>query len=98
MVKTRYCSVAGCRDRESTRHCFPNPNRNKELFQKWLEACGNEMLLKMTPEQLHRTRRVCHLHFRVEDRSTNMYLKKDAYPVLNLPSVAAAAVVDEGIF
>lgn len=84
MVKYRKCAVLNCEDRQSHRHRFPNPDKNLELFKKWVEECGNKSLINVDPGLIYRSHRVCHVHFRECDRSTNMYLLKGSIPCLFL--------------
>ncbi|KAI4458088.1 thap domain [Holotrichia oblita] len=79
------CCVRGCEDKQSTRHRFPNPTKNTFLYNTCLTLAGNESLLTKNPEDVYKNHRVCHIHFRKEDISSNMYLKKDTFPSLFLP-------------
>ncbi|KAJ8979996.1 hypothetical protein NQ317_016659 [Molorchus minor] len=87
MVRYRSCSVMGCEDKFSSRHRFPNPANNLDLFQKWVLACGNEELINMPPEQIFRTKRVCHIHFKECDIGSNMLLNRGIVPSLFLPTI-----------
>ncbi|KAI4455675.1 thap-type zinc finger [Holotrichia oblita] len=79
------CCVRGCEDKQSTRHRFPNPRKNTFLYNTWLTLAGNESLLTKNPEDVYKNHRVCYIHFRKEDISSNMYFKKDTFPSLFLP-------------
>ncbi|KAL1488170.1 hypothetical protein ABEB36_015128 [Hypothenemus hampei] len=79
------CQVVNCDDKNSTRHRFPNPKKNSREFEIWIKATGNAKLEEIEPEKIYKNLRICHRHFRVEDRSTNMYLKPNVYPTLYLP-------------
>jgi hypothetical protein len=86
MVRYRKCAVTGCKDKNSTRHRFPNPKKYQELFRKWVEACYNPALRKLDPANIYNSHRVCHIHFSPEYHASNMYLRKGlATPSLNLP-------------
>ena len=81
----RICAVVGCNDLDSHRHRFPNPAKNKDLFQRWIQLTGDVSLYSLSPSLVYSSCRVCHRHFRDEDRATNMYLKKGSVPMLHLP-------------
>ncbi|KAL1488525.1 hypothetical protein ABEB36_014990 [Hypothenemus hampei] len=79
------CQVLHCEDTNSPRHRFPNPIKNWNLYQIWIKATGNTKLLEIEPEKVYKNMRICHRHFRNEDKSTNMYLKSNTCPSLYLP-------------
>ena len=87
MPRVRKCAIRGCEDRESPRHRFPNPAKSLSLFRKWITLCGDEELNKKEPDTIYRSHRVCHKHFRTEDRASNMYLQKGTVPRLLLPTL-----------
>ncbi|CAH0549639.1 unnamed protein product [Brassicogethes aeneus] len=80
------CAVIGCDDKDSHRHRFPNPKKSEDLFKKWIDLSGRLSFHSLNPELVYRSRRVCHRHFREEDRATNMYLKNGTIPMLHLPA------------
>ncbi|KAF5304962.1 hypothetical protein FQA39_LY09436 [Lamprigera yunnana] len=73
------CAVAGCDDKKSSRHRFPNPEKNKSRFDIWISLIANSKLVDLQPLEVYRNYRVCHQHFTMDDKSSNMYLK----PVLS---------------
>ncbi|KAL1516160.1 hypothetical protein ABEB36_000079 [Hypothenemus hampei] len=75
-----YCAVEGCWASKESKHTFPNPPKNMELFKKWLQFCNNERLLEVTPDKIFRNSRVCRLHFEATDFMANNHLKRPAYP------------------
>ncbi|KAL1516307.1 hypothetical protein ABEB36_000226 [Hypothenemus hampei] len=79
------CQVLDCEDTNSTRHRFPNPIKNWNLYQIWIKTTGNTKLLEIEPEKVYKNLRNCHRHFKNEDKSTNMYLKPNTCPSLFLP-------------
>lgn len=79
------CCVPNCEDRHSTRHRFPNPNKDENRFAEWIRLVCNPKLFDMDPLRVYNNYRVCHKHFRVEDKLTNMYLKRTTVPFQNLP-------------
>lgn len=81
----RTCDVRGCSDKSSPRHRFPNPHKNPERYQKWLDLVDNPVLKSKDPDLVFRSHRICHIHFKLEDRSTNWFLQKTAVPSLYLP-------------
>lgn len=85
MVKYRKCAVVTCDDRQSPRHRFPNPRKFKSRFERWIELCGDKDLHVKNADLVYRSHRICDRHFLVEDRSSNMLLKKDVLPSLFLP-------------
>ncbi|XP_026669773.1 uncharacterized protein LOC113464407 [Ceratina calcarata] len=84
------CCVPGCYDQTSTRHRFPNPTKAEIRFKEWVRLVGNEKLLQIDPGKIFRNYRVCHEHFRPEDKSTNNFLKKTTLPSRNLPHIKKA--------
>lgn len=42
---------------------FPDPVKEKELYDMWLKITGSPVLLAMTPEVLRQTYVVCNEHF-----------------------------------
>ena len=80
------CAVPGCEDRKSSRHRFPNPVKDRERFNLWIEVLANPKLVQMDPTRVFDNFRVCHQHFTINDKSSNMFLKRTAIPSQNLPS------------
>lgn len=80
------CCVHSCLKGGRSKHRFPDPAKNKLLFDNWLILCGNPRLAKeMTPAQVYNSYRVCSLHFMDEDFDANQRLKKGVLPSLKLP-------------
>lgn len=84
----RTCSVYDCEDKLSSRHSFPNPDKYPEVFHKWLRACGNKELLRLSSQAIYKSRKVCHIHFNRGDIKSNMFLKEGACPTLFLSSTS----------
>lgn len=42
---------------------FPDPTKEKDLYDRWLKISGSPVLLAMTPEILRKTYVVCNKHF-----------------------------------
>ncbi|KAF5306098.1 hypothetical protein FQA39_LY09076 [Lamprigera yunnana] len=87
------CAVAGCDDRKSSRHRFPNPEKNKSRFDTWISLIANSKPVNLQPLEVYTNYRVCHQHFTMDDKSSNMYLKRTAVPSQKLP--INAAIVSE---
>ncbi|KAF5287856.1 hypothetical protein FQA39_LY15632 [Lamprigera yunnana] len=83
------CAVAGCDDRKSSRHRFPNPEKNNNRFDTWISLIANLKLVNLQPLEVYRNYRVYHQHFTMDDKSSNMYLKRTAVPSQKLPINAA---------
>ncbi|XP_008199200.1 uncharacterized protein LOC103314575 isoform X1 [Tribolium castaneum] len=81
----RPCAVLNCVEENRIRHRFPNPDKFPDRFQKWLFLCGKKKLFEKDPELVYRSLRVCHAHFKPEDRTTNMFIRKECLPELFLP-------------
>ena len=52
-----------------------------------MEVIGNPKLMDVDPMRVYRNLRVCHLHFTIKDKSSNMYLVRTAIPSQRLPSI-----------
>lgn len=77
------CAVLGCDDKISTRHRFPKPKTNMELYNTWLAIIGNPVLFTLEPQVVYNNRRVCHRHF--EEKYVNVgstRIHKTAKPAL----------------
>lgn len=82
------CSVNSCYKSIHSKHCFPNPGKDRHRFNKWVSLCGNRRLVaEMTPEKVYKNCRVCALHFMPNDFGPNKILKKGVLPSLNLPGM-----------
>ncbi|KAF5284683.1 hypothetical protein FQR65_LT13459 [Abscondita terminalis] len=68
MVRYRRCAIVGCTDKTSTRHRFPNPEKDKTRYDEWIRICGNPKLLNLSPATVYLSQRVCHTHFPESDR------------------------------
>lgn len=86
MASYHPCAVIGCDDRTSTRHRFPNPEKDKPRFGRWIQLSGNEKLVDMEPKRVYQNYRICHTHFSSESKACNMFLKRTSLPSLHLPS------------
>ncbi|KAF5278919.1 hypothetical protein FQR65_LT15494 [Abscondita terminalis] len=89
MVRYRRCAIVGCTDKTSTRHRFPNPEKDKTRYDEWIRICGNPKLLNLSPATVYLSQRVCHTHFPESDRTSNMYIKKTSLPILHVPDVTS---------
>lgn len=92
-MRYRPCSVEGCEDKTSSRHNFPKPGVYPEIFKRWVKACGNKELAELSAEEIHKKKKVCHIHFTKNDITSNIYLKKDAYPTVNLPAAQPEGMI-----
>ncbi|CAH0555046.1 unnamed protein product [Brassicogethes aeneus] len=80
-----YCAVDTCWGSTASKHTFPNPNKNNDLFNKWVTLCKNKRLMEMEPKKIYTNCRVCRLHFTEEDFERNNRLKRKTYPTKSLP-------------
>ena len=85
------CVVPGCSDSHSTRHQFPNPDKDRKRFDVWLQLVQNPNLLELDPKQVFTNYSVCHQHFTANDKSLNMFLVWTAIPIHNLPPATGIA-------
>ncbi|KAF5284933.1 hypothetical protein FQA39_LY16888 [Lamprigera yunnana] len=79
------CAVLDCKDIKSTRHRFPNPKEDGERFQKWVQLCCNPKLFTMESTRIYNSLRVCHIHFPINELTSNMYIKRTSVPSLYMP-------------
>nr|XP_012230277.1 PREDICTED: uncharacterized protein LOC105676739 [Linepithema humile] len=82
MYYHKKCTVLGCTSTGMKLRAFPLAT-NKERFLKWLRACGNVQLLKLSERQL-RHKVVCDLHFETKVKLAST-LSRVAVPTLFLP-------------
>lgn len=85
-----YCAVKGCwtpSGGTESKHRFPNPVKNMELFNKWVAICNNDELKHMTHSEIYGKCRVCRKHFSDSDFIGNKLMKSHVYPTLNIPKV-----------
>ncbi|KAF5281285.1 hypothetical protein FQA39_LY05171 [Lamprigera yunnana] len=82
------CAMAGCDDRKLCRHRFRNPEKNKSRFDTWISLMANSKRVSLQPLEVYRNYRVCQ-HFMMDNKSSNMYLKRTAVPPQKLPINAA---------
>ncbi|KAF5286992.1 hypothetical protein FQA39_LY16106 [Lamprigera yunnana] len=66
-----------------------DPEKNKSRFDTWTSLIANSKLINLQPLEVYRNYRVCHQHFTMDDKSSNMYLKRTAVPSQKLPINAA---------
>ncbi|CAH0548844.1 unnamed protein product [Brassicogethes aeneus] len=85
-----YCAVNSCWGSKESKHSFPNPSKNLDLFNKWVKLCANKRLLEMTPQKIYTNCRVCAKHFTLKDFLRNNRLGRQAYPTLLLPDESGA--------
>ncbi|KAI4470803.1 thap-type zinc finger superfamily [Holotrichia oblita] len=88
MGKIRRCSVFGCQSQEGnvTLYSFPNPVKDLSRFLSWVSATGDELLLRLQPEEILRRCRICKNHFNIEDMFS-VKLQEMAIPKLHLPDL-----------
>ncbi|XP_072763051.1 uncharacterized protein [Anoplolepis gracilipes] len=77
------CTVLGCESENVKLRSFPRGKINKERFLKWLRACGNVKLLKLSERQLQ-LGGICDRHFEAKVIMVTT-LSKVAVPILYLP-------------
>ncbi|XP_072398747.1 uncharacterized protein [Diabrotica undecimpunctata] len=80
------CCVKTCWKSPESKHRFPNPRKQKNLFDKWVSVIGNPELLEKTPEKIYANNRVCSYHFAQCDFTLNHKLKQNVFPTVNLPA------------
>ncbi|KAL1489923.1 hypothetical protein ABEB36_013849 [Hypothenemus hampei] len=85
-----YCAVEGCWGSKESKHTFPNPSKNMELFNKWVEFCRNKRLLEMIPDKIFKNSRICRLHFEATDFLANNRLKRSACPKIRASECSIA--------
>ncbi|CAB3231574.1 unnamed protein product [Arctia plantaginis] len=84
------CCVPGCPNSsgsEEILHKFPNPERERELFNTWLYAIGGD-IVQLENNHIFKYRRVCHLHFEEKYWCRNNRLSKIAVPTKNMPGLS----------
>ncbi|CAG9763990.1 unnamed protein product [Ceutorhynchus assimilis] len=81
------CCISTCMKSGTSKHCFLNPAKDKQRFERWIILCGNQRLVtETTPEQVYKSYRVCSLHFCEKDVGSNGKLKPTVVPSLSLPA------------
>lgn len=65
-------------------HRFPNPAKNKNLFNTWIYAVGGD-ILQLEDNHIFKYRRVCHLHFERKYWCRNNRISNIAIPTQNMP-------------
>lgn len=78
------CVVPNCDDLKSSRHRFPNPNKDRARFDAWLDLIGNPRLRTITPDKIYEGYRVCGQHFTKDDIKSNNRLNSNVLPSQNL--------------
>lgn len=53
----------------------------------WVAAYNNEITMDKDPNTIYNSYRVCHIHFKEEDRNRNNRLKVSAVPSLHLTNL-----------
>ena len=74
------CVVPGCSDTHSTRHQFPNPDKDRKRFDVWLQLVQNPNLLELDPKQVFTNYSVC-------PRTCSWYGQQYLYTIYHLPQV-----------
>lgn len=80
---TNLCAVKDCNTFQFRKFCFPNPDKDRERFLKWLSATGNSRMLLMRKERLHK-QRICEHHFENKYKLATK-LSGTAIPTIHLP-------------
>lgn len=81
------CAVFCCEDKESPRHRFPNPDKDKDRYNAWVSLTYNLKLRDMDPKRVYANYRICHNHFSQSDMASNKFLKRTTVPSRNLPMI-----------
>lgn len=71
-------------DTNANLHKFPNPNKDKELFNTWVYSIGGD-ILQLENEYIFKYRRVCRGHFEQKYWCRNNRLSKEAVPTISMP-------------
>ncbi|KAI4463167.1 thap domain-containing protein 9 [Holotrichia oblita] len=85
------CVVKHCYGTKTSMHRFPNPEKDMEMFKKWVELCGSSELLNIAPTTIYKNRRICRVHFEDTDFGPNNHLLRTAYPKLQLPNMPSCS-------
>ncbi|KPJ19999.1 hypothetical protein RR48_01231 [Papilio machaon] len=81
------CCVADCENNSGsseTLHKFPNPKKNKALFNSWVYSVGGN-ILGLENDHIFKYRRVCHKHFEDKYLCRNNRISSIAIPTLHMP-------------
>lgn len=65
-------------------HKFPNPAKDKELFNTWVHSIGGD-ILHLGNNHIFKYRRVCRVHFEEKYWCQYNRITKDAVPKINMP-------------
>lgn len=65
-------------------HKFPNPDKDKQLFNTWIYYVGGD-ILQLENHHIFKYRRICHVHFEQKYWCRNNRLTKEAVPTQSLP-------------
>lgn len=60
-----YCpnNKASTRDKNTTYHNFPHPDREQYRHKQWVEACSNPKVACRKPLMIYKQYRICRRHF-----------------------------------
>ncbi|KAJ8711918.1 hypothetical protein PYW08_008872 [Mythimna loreyi] len=88
-MSNRKCCVPGCANSLDTAgpgnfHKFPNPVKDRQLFNTWVYSIGGD-ILQLENNHIFKYRRVCHVHFEPKYWCRNNRLAKGAVPTKNMP-------------
>ncbi|KAK9739491.1 THAP domain [Popillia japonica] len=85
------CVVKHCYGTKTSMHRFPNPEKDMEMFKKWVELCGSSELINIAPTTIYKNRRIYRVHFEDTDFGPNNHLLRTAYPKLQLPNMPSCS-------
>ncbi|XP_045510054.1 uncharacterized protein LOC123705355 [Colias croceus] len=91
-MSNRKCCVPGCAnslDAAANLHKFPNPNKDRQLFNTWVFSIGGD-ILQLENKHIFKYRRICHVHFEPKHWCRNNRLAKGAVPTKNMPGLSCS--------
>ncbi|KAJ8717781.1 hypothetical protein PYW07_005711 [Mythimna separata] len=89
-MSNKQCCVPGCLnslDTNANLHKFPNLDKEKELFNKWVYSVGGD-ILQLGNDHIFKYRRVCQVHFEQKYYCRSNRLTKDAVPTRDMPGLS----------
>ncbi|XP_063898859.1 uncharacterized protein LOC135119108 [Helicoverpa armigera] len=91
-MSNRKCCVPGCTNGLDTTgylHKFPNPDKDRQLFNTWVFHIGGD-ILQLENNHIFKYRRVCNDHFEPKYWCRNNRLAKGAVPTKNMPGLSCS--------
>ncbi|KAH9632253.1 hypothetical protein HF086_002888 [Spodoptera exigua] len=82
-------SHEGDRDLVNFVHKFPNPVKDRQLFNTWVYSIGGD-ILQLENNHIFKYRRVCHVHFEPKYWCRNNRLAKGAVSTKNMPGLSCS--------